>query len=195
MENKKKNKITDIIFAVITIISFIAVTIGTTYAFYVVNVEGNDSNEPIDLKSADVYAMFQSTDSLNVEGMMPGYTGKLEFSIVNTSIDEDLFASYTLAWDITTNQLHSDSFDYTLEGVSPQDGVTIEEPQQNQIIKVTSPRKIPKVSTSIGSGIINTGVTHKYVLNVKFLESGEEQNDLQGKRFEGKIIAKGDPDA
>lgn len=193
MKDKKNIKFKYYIYAIIPILSFISVAFLSTYAFYLATVVGNEDNGDVVLKSAQVFAVFNASEKFEVEKMLPGYNGELEFSIVNTSDTEDAYGNYTLAWDIITNEINSENFVYTLEGTSEKDGQTIYESDKNKLIKVSNMRRIPSVSSNIGTGMINTGVTHHYVLKVSFLESGASQDDLQDKNFEGKIVAKGDP--
>lgn len=193
MKDKKNIKFKYYIYAIIPILSFISVAFLSTYAFYLATVVGNEDNGDVVLKSAQVFAVFNASEKFEVEKMLPGYNGEIEFSIVNTSDTEEAYGNYTLAWDIITNEIDSENFVYTLEGTSEKDGQTVYDSDKNKLIKVTNMRRIPSVSSNIGTGMINTGVTHHYVLKVSFLESGTSQDDLQGKHFEGKIVAKGDP--
>ena len=192
MKYEKKVNLKSLICAIIPVISFIAVSTISTYAFYLAGVVGNEDNGDLALKSAQVFAVFNATDSLNVEKMLPGYNGQIEFSVVNTSTEEEAYGNYSLAWDIVTNEIDNESFVYTLEGTSDKDGAPVSEGDTNKLVTVPAARRIPSVSSVIGTGTINTGVAHKYVLKINFLESGTDQNNLQGKKFEGKIVAKGD---
>lgn len=195
MKNEKKTKLKFryYVYAIIPVLSFMSVAFLASYSFYLATVVGNEDNGGVVLKSAKVFAVFNSEEVFDVEKMLPGFNDQVEFSIVNKSDTEDTYGNYTLAWDITTNEINDDNFVYTLEGTSVKDSETVPESEKNKVVNITSMRRVPTVSTNIGTGTINTGVTHRYVLKVSFLESGSEQNALQGKHFEGKIIAKGDP--
>ena len=129
----------------------------------------------------------------NGEDILPGWSDTLNFSIVNTSTEDNLYANYTLAWEIEENYINDANFVYTLECTSVKDGKEINESEKNTLVKVSSPRKVPTVSTNIGTGMINTGVTHNCELKLMLTESGVSQDFLQGKSFKGKIVAKGDP--
>jgi len=190
MENEKKIKLKYYVYAIVPVLSFIAVAILTSYSFYLATVIGNEDNGEVVLKSADVTAMFNANQNLNVQDIMPGYTGEVEFSIYNSSTEDNLFGNYTLMWDIITNEVNSEDFVYTLEGTSEKDGNSVPESDTNKVVNISSPRRIPTVSANIGTGVINTGVTHKYVLKVTFKETGTSQNDLQGKKFQAKVTAK-----
>lgn len=191
---EKKRSFTTYLVAIIPIVSFALVAIGSTYAFYLATVVGNEDYGDLELKSADVVAFFDNTDTLNVEKILPGFKAELNFSIYNSSAEENLYAQYTLMWDIQEyeNEIDSNSFVYTLVGKSTKNDEVIEESKTNKVINVSSNQRIPGISSIIGSGMINSGVRHSYTLQVSFLENGENQNDLQGKRFKGRIVAKGE---
>lgn len=196
MEEEKKNKkfrLKDIIIAVIPVLSFISVTVGATYAAYMASVVGNEESEETVLKSARVYAMFNANESISGDNILPGWSSTMNFSIVNTSPEDNLYANYTLAWEIEENAINDDNFVYTLECSSTKNGEEVKESEKNILVKASSPRKVPTVSTNIGVGMINTGVTHNCQLKIMLRESGNSQDNLQGKTFKGKIVAKGDP--
>lgn len=191
---EKKSNFKAYILAIIPILSFAAVAVGSTYAFYLASVVGNENNGDIELKSANVVAFFDKTDTLNAEKILPGYKGELNFSIYNNSAEENLYVQYTLAWDILEyeNEIDSNSFVYTLTGSSTTGDEVVEQSDTNKLISISSPQRVPAISSVIGSGIINSGVKHSYTLQVHLVENGKNQDDLQGKRFSGRIVAKGD---
>lgn len=196
MENKKKRKFKIYIYAIIPVLSFMSVAFLTSYSFYLATIVGNEEYGDVALKSADVIALFEASNNIEVENMMPGFTDELHFSITNVSKDDDLYGNYTLYWEIINNEINNEdskNFVYTLQGTSEKDGMTVATSEKNKVVNVSSNRRIPSINESIGTGMINKGVTHKYVLTIKFLETGSNQNDAQGKQFEGKIVAKGDP--
>lgn len=192
MENNK-SKIKFYIYAIIPLISFVSVSFMATYAFYLATVVGNEEYGEVITKSAHVYSVFSADESMEVEKMLPGYTNSVEFTIVNTTPEENVYGTYTLAWDISQNEIDDDNFTYTLIGSGHKDEEVLSETDRNKLVNVVTPRRIPTMSADIGDGVINTGVTHKYILTVNFKETGTNQDDLQGKSFKGKIIVKGDP--
>lgn len=193
MKEKKKLGFRFLFVSIIPLLSFIAVVVGTTYAFYTIKVDvvGNDENGGVSLESARVFAMFEATNEIDAKGVLPGYSSELQFSIVNTSNKENLYGRYTIAWEIEKNEIDNNNFVYSIEGTSTKNGENVIESKTNKLINIASIRRIPNVSTDIGSGVINTGVTHNYTLTIHFLESGTNQDAVQGKEFSGKIVAKG----
>ena len=113
------------------------------------------------------------------------------FEIVNTSNEEDAVGRYNLMFEIEKNEINDNSFVYSLEGTSTLNGKVINESSTNKVVS-TNEVRVPGVSVSLGSGIINTGVVHRYKLKMKFIDNGENQDYLQGKTFTGKVVAVGE---
>lgn len=197
MEKKKVFSLKFLFVTIIPLLSFIAVVVGSTYAFYMITIDvtGNEKTEEMLFESARVVAMFEATNEIDDENIRPGYSNELHFTIVNTSDKENLFGRYTLSWEIRKydNEIDDENFVYTLTGKSyiKDESNIINQDERNKLINVSVPMRIPDATTSIGYGIINTGVTHDYTLKIELRDNGKNQNDLQGKSFSGKIVAKG----
>ncbi len=189
----KKEKVKTYIYAIVSVLSFILVSVGSTYAFFAASIIGNEEGGEVNLKTAEVFAVFEAKNEINDSAILPGFSDNLVFTIVNTSPTENTFGNYTLFWNIIKNEVDSDNFVYTLSATSYKGNQNVPLSNTNSVVTVATPTRIPTASTSIGTGTINTGVTHRYTLTVKFLDNGQNQNELQGKSFQGQIVAKGDP--
>ncbi len=192
MKEKKNNNFKIYLYAIITILAFISVSVGATFAVHYF-VKGNEDTKPIKIKTAYVHAMFEATNSINSSEILPGWSSELKFVITNVSKEESAIGNYTLMWDIEENELESDDFVYTLTCKSYLGDIELAESETNKIIKITSPRRVPSASSSIGTGLINTGVRHEYVLKLMFNETGSNQDELKSKTFKAKVYAKGEP--
>lgn len=189
----KEKDVKTYIYSIIVVLSFILVAIGTSLAIVYYKVNGNNENGDVDVKTAYVTAVFHDIKGFNDKDVRPGWSNTMEFEIINTSKEENAVGRYSLVWDIITNELDDTSFVYSLSGKSTLNGKEIENnTPTNKLVNVNGEQVVPSISFTLGSGIINTGVKHSYVLKVSFLETGENQNDLQGKTFNSKIVAKGE---
>lgn len=192
---RKYNKEVEVktyIYAIIAVLSFILVAVGTTIAAYYF-VNESDDNKPIKVKTAYVTVAYEAIDHIEANDILPGWSDEAHFSIVNTSSEENAIGDYSLYWEIEKNELENDNFVYTLIGKSYKGTNELNESSDNKVVSVTNEIKVPSVSVSIGDGIINTGVRHEYVLKISLKESGTNQNELQTKSFKAKIVAKGEP--
>ena len=192
MKEKKNNNFKTYLYAIIVVLAFISVSIGATFAVHYF-VNGNESAKPIKVKTAYVTAMFEATNSVNSADILPGWSDELKFVITNVSKEENAVGDYTLMWDVSKNELNSDDFVYTLNCKSFLGEAELEVSDTNKMVNITTPRRIPSTSSSIGSGIINTGVRHECVLKLFFKECGKNQDEMQSKTFTAKVYAKGEP--
>lgn len=192
MKEKKNNNFKTYLYAIITVLAFISVSIGATFAVHYF-VKGNDKTNPIRIKTAYVTAMFEATNSVNSTNILPSWSDELKFVISNISPEENAIGNYTLFWEVEQNDIDSDDFVYTLSCKSYLGDVELDESDTNKIISIITPRRVPSASSSIGTGLINTGVRHEYVLKLIFNETGNNQNELQSKTFKAKVYAKGEP--
>ncbi len=199
MKDKKsrddlKLSIRSYIYAIVSVLSFISVSVGTTYAFWLSGVVGNDTNGEVGMQAvSEIMTTFYAENDINADSVEPGWSQELVFTIANVSQVENAIGDYTLYWYVDKNTINDESFVYTLSSTSFRGDVNVPISDTNRVVTIPGELIVPSASSSIGTGTINTGVTHRYTLTVKFLDNGENQNNLQGKVFEGKIIAKGSP--
>lgn len=193
MKKKEKENRKILLYAILTVASFIAVSFGTAYAFYTATIIGNRENGEVQIKTANVYAVYNNDKNLNAENILPGFSDTAEFSIVNTSATKNAFGNYTIVWEVNENSINSKDFVYTLNGETYVNGEKVDNNiARNKVVNIGT-TIVPAVSDILGTGTINTGVTHKYVLRITFRENGENQNDLMGKKLDSYITVKGEP--
>ena len=192
-EKEKKENRKILLYAILTVTSFIAVSFGTAYAFYTATIIGNEENGEVQIKTANVYAVFNTDKELMAKDVLPGFSDTLEFSIVNVSPTENAYGNYTLVWEINENSINAPEFIYSLKGETYFKGEKVDNDiSRNKVVNISN-TIVPTVSDILGTGTINTGVTHKYVLRITFRENGKNQNDLMGKKLDSYITVKGEP--
>ena len=192
-EKEKKENRKILLYAILTVASFIAVSFGTAYAFYTATIIGNRENGEVQIKTANVLAVFNNDKDLVAENVLPGFSDTLEFSIVNVSPTENTYGNYTIVWEINENSINSKDFVYTLTGETYVNGKKVgNDIARNKVVNIGS-TIVPNISDVLGTGMINTGVTHKYVMRITFRESGLNQNELQDKKLYSYITVKGEP--
>lgn len=189
----KEKNVKTYIYSIIVVLLFILVAIGTSLAIVYYKVNSNNENGDVDVKTAYVTAMFENTNDINDSDILPGWSNQLEFSITNISKEENAVGRYTLELNIEKNELSGSEFVYNIVGKSTLDGKELEESQYtNKVVNRTNYEPVPSISFTLGSGVINTGVVHSYVMTFKFNENGKNQDDLQGKTFKANVVAKGE---
>lgn len=193
MKKKEKENRKILLYAILTVASFIAVSFGTAYAFYTATIIGNRENGDVTIKTAQPKALFIANKNLEVIDVVPGFDDTMEFSIVSVNDSPNIYGNYTIIWEIKKNELNDKDFIYSLTGETYLNGEKVDNNISNNKVVNIGNTIVPTISDVLGTGIINTGVTHKYVLRLNFRENGKNQNELSGKRFESTITIKGEP--
>ena len=190
-DKEKKDNAKSILYSIITVLSFMLVSMGTAYAFYAASVIGNDDNGDIKIQTTRPTAVAVFENNIIDEMVVPGYSETLKFAITNTSEDPNSFGSYNIIW-LIDKKLDSEYFLYKLVGKTYIDGNEVSEDynKYNKVVNKTIGR-VPTLSTTIGTGTINTGATHKYELTLYLKESGTNQTEeLSGREFRSKVSIK-----
>ena len=189
---KKEKNTKSYVLMIVYILLFLALSTSAAYSFIAAKIIGNDKNGEIKVKSAQVYALFEGND-LVAKDILPGYSDTLEFQITNTSETENTYGNYSIIWNIEKNEINTNDFVYNVTCKTYKNGKEVtEDIPYNKTITVNDTR-IPEMSTVIGVGMINTGVTHKCKLNILLKETGKTQNELKNKLFTSSLVAKGEP--
>lgn len=188
----KSNNVKSYIYSIIVVLAFILVAVGASLAALIyADVVGNKKNGSVEIRTAYVTAVFHNLREINDKDVKPGYENYMEFEIINTSNTENAIGRYKLMWEIEKNEISDENFVYSLESISTKNGVEINSSNYNRSINV-SETPIPDTTFSLGSGVINTGITHRYKLTIKFKDNNKNQDYLSGKTFIGKIVAVGE---
>ncbi len=197
-ENKKldinTSKVRVYVYAIVSIISFIAVSVGASYAFYAASVIGNEESPGVTIKSMDVAIIYHNNQNIILDNITPGFSETMDFSISNVNTQVGAYGDYKISWEIKTNEINfddNDDFVYTLTGKSIKDGQPAPLNEYNQVVNIPEERRVPDISTVLGTGVIDIGITHEYTLTVKFIDTQIPQDQLQGKKFNGKIVVIG----
>lgn len=188
-EKKEKKKL--LLYAIITVTSFIVVSVTTAYAFYAATVVGNSEHGDINIKTGTPKAIAVFQNNIIDEEVLPGYTRTMNFSITNVSEEENAFGNYSIVWMIN-KKVDNEAFIYNLEGKTYVNDTEVSNDysQYNKVVNINTSR-VPTISSVLGTGIINTGVTHKYSLTISLVNNGEDQTkELNGFEFDSKVTIK-----
>ena len=156
----------------ISIVGIVVVlTMGLTYAFFSVNIIGNDEAEPTVIDTAYLKLVFNDTQFLRLENTLPGASASKTFTVTNNS-------SIKIKYDINIidvyNTFQNDELLYSLTSIN--NGREIAE------------EVLPNIDGLLTGKIdIDPGVTHTYTMIIKFKETGTDQNYNQGAEFRGKL--------
>ena len=167
-----KNKIYKVVFS---LIGFILMLSGVSYAYFVSKVNNNESASTMAGEAANLELEFkEGINQINGEGIFPGWSDTKTFTVKNkSSID----VYYNLYISDIKNELMSESISYKIE--STDGGYNLE-----------------KVLLPSTDGIIKTGIyikgnkSHTYKITTYYNNLDIDQSSEKGKTFSFKIYIK-----
>ena len=184
MEN---NKGQTIFMSVIGVATLLVAIVGATFAYFTIQVSGNNTASSITITTADVAGVtFTDGSAITVANAYPGYSKQKTFTIVsaggnaNSSIDyiiELVTSNAGLpAASNTANEVY-----YTIKGAKSGSGSV------STTSNVTA--NLPKSTgrTQVGSGTLKGNETHTWTFTVGITERGVAQDGLQGKTYAGVL--------
>ena len=164
------------------VIAFVfLLSIGLTYAYFSVttNVVG-DRNDmkatTMDLGNVE----FKDGNEINGDSILPGWSLEKTFTIENSE-NATTDTSYAIVLEVSENTLTSvadGAFIYSVTGTSNNSGRTI------KLVDKVVPATIGKNVLSM-DGLLHAKDLHSYTFKIEFVETNEDQNVAQGKKFSG----------
>ena len=167
-----KNKIYKVVFS---LISFILMLSGVSYAYFSTQVKDNETNSTLTAVAANLILEFkEGSNQINGDGIFPGWSATKTFTVNNKN---KIDAYYNLYIDEIKNELMSESISYKIESTDGgYNGDKVLLPKEDGIIK---------------TGIyIKTNTTHTYKVTTYYNNLDIDQSGEKGKTFSFKINIK-----
>ena len=167
-----KNKIYKVVFS---LIGFILMLSGVSYAYFVSKVNNNESASTIAGEAANLELEFkEGSNQINGDGIFPGWSATKTFTVNNKN---KIDAYYNLYIDEIKNELMSESISYKIESTDGgYNGDKVLLPKEDGIIK---------------TGIyIKANTTHTYKVTTYYNNLDIDQSGEKGKTFSFKINIK-----
>ena len=156
-----------IFLSIIGIATLLVAIIGATFAWFSINVSGNENPANIGLTSPNLGQVnFNDGVTIDIKELVPAATGQIKYNIV---------------LNVESNTLTPNAdgqFVYSLSGTGNTNGGTL--------AKVES-KEVPTESTIIGSGVIEGYEVHTYEYTIGLNYIDADQNAAQGKEFNGYL--------
>ena len=171
MRNKKY------IYLIIIIILLLAI-FTISYAWFNAVLSGNNSANTNVVTTGKLELSYNDTNEIYLENAVPGDSFTKEINVKNTG---NMEASYNLVWQELTNEIINDEL--VIEA-------TCQRLNSSGVVDGTcdSISQTPVKRNSIKRNIlIESGVTHKYIIKVTFIDTGSNQNYNKKKVFNGKL--------
>ena len=186
METNEVSKSNKIKIIVITALIFLVSIAGISYAYFTIQITGNDTASSMRLRTANMSLVYNDVQIVSGEYAQPGWTQTKTLTVYN---DGNQTAYYNIIWrdlynEVTNNELiisaTCSSTSGTCEAIS------------ETVVPTTNPEGH---NINVKKNIeIPVGVTHTYTLTALFKETGSNQNYNQNKEFYGTLnIAEYEP--
>ena len=162
----------------ILIISALVLLIGVSFAYFSLEITGNDTAKYNTITTGDLKLTFTDTNALTLDNALPGDSVTKTISVKNTGTID---TSYNIVWQELTNTITKDELVIEatckrLNSSNTEEG-TCESISQKAVSSNKLKLNIP----------IETGITHEYTLKLTFIDTGTTQNYNKNKSFNGKI--------
>ena len=179
MEENEVSKSNKIKIIVITALVFLLSIAGVTYAYFTIQIVGNDTASSMRLRTANYGLIYNDVQIISGEYEKPGWTDTKTLTVTNTG---NVTAYYTIIWrdlinTLTNNELVISATCSSSSGTCP----TISE-----TVVPTAATETHNVAVK-GNIEIAPGVTHTYTVTALFKETGSNQNYNQNKYFNGTL--------
>ena len=158
-------------------ITLIIVTISVSLAYFAAKVVGTPKK--INLSTNNLYVQFtDNTAELNTSGITPGWTYEKTFTIENKSESD---YKYNIIFKDLVNTFVTDNLQYKITCTSNNGGYSMNE------FESIPKSEIAKDTILAYSASISSGVKQVYKLELRYLDSDEQNSDM-GKKFSGKLF-------
>ena len=162
----------------ILIISALVLLIGVSFAYFSLEITGNDTAKYNTITTGDLKLTFTDTNALTLDNALPGDSVTKTISVKNTGTID---TSYNIVWQELTNTITKDELVIEatckrLNSSNTEEGTCESIPQK----EVSSNKLKSNIS-------IEAGITHEYTLKLTFVDTGTTQNYNKNKSFNGKI--------
>ena len=178
-ENNQISKSNRIKIIVITALIFLVSIAGISYAYFTIQITGNDTASSMRLRTANMQLVYNDVQIISGEYAIPGWSDDKTLTVTNTG---NVTAYYTIIWRDLINEVTNNELVISAE-CSASSGSCAD---LDETIVPTSVNEIHNVAVQ-GNIEIAPGVTHTYTLTAEFIETGSNQNYNQNKYFNGTL--------
>ncbi len=187
-ENTEISKSNKIKIIVVTALIFLVSIAGISYAYFTIQVTGNDTASSMRLRTANMQLIYTDIQILSGEYATPGWTQTKTLTVENVGNVE---AYYNIVWRDLINEITNGELvisatcapaiipGYTVDVLWGCDSIseTIVPTSLSETHNISVYRSIP----------IKPGIKHTYTLTATFKDTGSNQNYNQNKYFNGTL--------
>ena len=179
MENNEITKTNKVKVIVVTLLIFIVSIAGITYAYFTIQITGNDTASSMRLTTANMSLVYNDVQIASGEYVTPGWSETKTLTVTNNG---NVTSDYIIKFRELTNTIIYGEL--VLSATCSSSSGTCDNLPERAVhssnTEITNAYMYGPIS-------IDPGVTHTYTLTVEFIETGSNQNYNQNKYFNGTL--------
>jgi len=179
MENNEVSKSNKIKIIVITALIFLVSIAGISYAYFTIQITGNDTASSMRLRTANMSLVYNDVQIVSGEYATPGWTDTKTLTVTNNG---NVNAYYNIIWRYLTNEITNNEL--VISATCSSSSGSCSNISETAVPTYTT--ETHNVGVTLGISIA-PGVTHTYTLTALFKETGSNQNYNQNKYFNGTL--------
>lgn len=190
MENSKGQTI---FLSVIGVATLLVAIIGATFAWFSVEVSGNESAQSVYVETMKLGSVtYTDSNAISLTNVKPmklataqnSATNKKTFTVAQTDTTATETLSYVISLDVTDNELTTVDGGYFKHSLS---GVSSKTTDAGTLVSVALSEVPGETTNDLGTGTLKGYESHTYTYLIFLQEANDEQNEAQGATFSGKI--------
>jgi len=170
---------------VITLIAMVMLFGGISYAYFTANISGSESSSTIVTTGGTLTISYrEGNENISIGNVYPRPAAWLTktFTLTGTNTTA-LNMNYRVGINVVSNGFSAGDLTYSLTNNNPSSGTPISNISNEAINTASGIQYI-----GYGQFVKGSNVEHTYTLQIYFIDTGENQNNSQGKSFSGKIV-------
>ena len=179
MEENEISKSNKIKIIVVTALIFLVSIAGISYAYFTIQITGNDTASSMRLRTANMQLVYNDVQIISGEYATPGWTDTKTLTVTNTGNVE---AKYNIIWRDLINEVTKGEL--VISATCSASSGSCSAISETAVPTYTT--ETHNVGVTLGISIA-PGVTHTYTLTATFKETGSNQNYNQNKYFNGTL--------
>ena len=190
MENSKGQTI---FLSVIGVATLLVAIIGATFAWFSVEVSGNESAQSVYVETMKLGSVtYTDSNAISLTNVKPmkletaqnSASNKKTFTVAQTDTAATETLSYVISLDVTDNELTTVDGGYFKHSLS---GVSSKSSDAGTLVSVALSEVPGETTNDLGTGTLKGYESHTYTYLIFLQEANDEQNEAQGATFSGKI--------
>ena len=190
MENSKGQTI---FLSVIGVATLLVAIIGATFAWFSVEVSGNESAQSVYVETMKLGSVtYTDSNAISLTNVKPmkletaqnSASNKKTFTVAQTDTAATETLSYVISLDVTDNELTTVDGGYFKHSLTGQSSKSSD---AGTLVSVALSEVPGETTNDLGTGTLKGYESHTYTYLIFLQEANDEQNEAQGATFSGKI--------